>query len=75
MPREAAYRIEFFSRRRPKTDDRVYYFRIREANGKIVTPSQGYSRKLDRDMVAGHLRANLIEARFYDMDADGKEVE
>lgn len=74
MPREAAYTIEFFSRKRRGKPDRIYYFHIRATNGELVTPSQGYSRKVDRDQTAGHLRANLIEARMIDLDHGGQEV-
>ena len=73
--REATYKFEFFSRKRRDRPDRVYYFRIREVNGEVVVPSQGYSRKIDRDMTAGHLRGSLINARFYDLDHGGREVE
>jgi len=75
MEEPLAPRIEFFSRRRPKSHELVYYFRIRAANGKIVVPSQGYSRKVDAIQTASHLRGTLIEARMFDMDHGGEEVE
>jgi len=70
-------RIEFYSRKRRGHAERIYRFRIRAANGQIVAQgnTRGYSRKIDRDMTAAHLRDGLINARFYDLDDGGKEVE
>lgn len=62
----APYTIELFSRRRRGRVDLTYYFRIVAANGQIVTPSQGYSRKADRDEIAHHLRDNLATAEIRD---------
>jgi uncharacterized protein YegP (UPF0339 family) len=67
-------RIEFFSRKRRKQPGRIYYFRIKAANGEIVVPSQGYSRKVDCIATAARLRGTLIEARMFDMDKDGEEI-
>ena len=67
-------RFEFFSRKRRNSSDRIYYWRIRAANSRILCISQGYSRAIDRGKVAFHLRDGLIGARVYDMDADGAEV-
>lgn len=69
-----APRIEFFSRRNRKSKELVYYFRIRASNGKIVVPSQGYSRRVDCIQTASHLRGTLIEARMFDMDKGGEEI-
>jgi uncharacterized protein YegP (UPF0339 family) len=62
----AAYTIELFSRKRRGAADLTHYFRIRAANGQIVTPSQGYSRKIDRDEIVHHLRDNLATAEIVD---------
>lgn len=64
MPREAAYTIETFSRR--TLLGRRHFFRIRATNGQVVAQSEGYANKIDRDMVAGHLRGGLIEAEIVD---------
>lgn len=63
----APYTIEFFSRKRRKSHELVHYFRIRAANGEIVTQSQGYSRAIDRDDSARRLRAGLIEAEIVEV--------
>lgn len=68
---EAAYRIEFFSRRGLR--GRKHYFRIRAANGEPVAQSEAYSRKVDCIQTAAHLRGGLIEARMF--DEAGGEVE
>ena len=68
-------RIEFFSRKRRKSPERNYYFRFRAANGQIIAQSQGYSRAIDRAATAFRLRERAIEARVYDMDKGGSEVE
>lgn len=62
MPNGASYRIEIFSRKRRGTRDLVHYFRIVEENGQTVTPSQGYSRAIDRDKTVNNLKTNLHKA-------------
>jgi uncharacterized protein YegP (UPF0339 family) len=57
-------RIEIFSR---GLIVKRFYFRIRATNTQVVAQSQGYSRKIDCIQSAAHLRANLIEAPFFDM--------
>lgn len=66
MTAKPTYAIELFSRKRRGSLDLTYYFRIREENGQIVTPSQGYSRRIDRDRTAINLRDNLATAEIRD---------
>lgn len=66
MSAEPTYAFVRFGRRRRNSADLVYYFKIVEENGKIVTPSQGYSRKIDRDKTVNNLRKYLSKARIID---------
>lgn len=65
-------RIEFFSRKRRNSPERVHYWRIRAANSQILCVSQGYSRAIDRTEVAFHLRDGLVGARVF--GENGEEV-
>lgn len=61
MKSTAKYWIETFQGRE---SDSPFFFRIRARNGKIVTPSQGYTRRSSRDRIVASLsREFSIEVR------------
>ena len=50
------YKIEKFRSEKNKQ----YYFRIVAENGKIVSASEGYRNRIDRDEIANNFVSNLI---------------
>jgi len=59
------YKVVLF---RDKSEEKEYRFRIVASNGRIVSQSEGYGRKRDRDTTVGNLIDYLRNAEIVSHD-------